>query len=525
MVANNFVEIYTLMFGWGMYGAIWDILTGSGIALVPFIAAIITSVSDGLTQGGTAQDVLSNIEMKVISTILVLMLCVIPFTGWGTTLATTQYEIAVNDCHPPSNLSGTGDDTDTGFDDTFSGMSSLEIYKPVAWSLVTLISSAVTNTAIKSMQCVNNYEFLLMRMSNIKVQDSNLRERIGDFYEQCFLVAHARHKAIGGAVPSDVSEMSDIDWIGSRIFVGLADSGEYYDHEEAFMENMQKYGFSRQTDLRASDTARESGAHPYCREVWLGEAGTGDAKGLRELILNDIPEDDAGNVMDDWMTWGYKVLRTDDPEVWVKEDLFIKTILQAEAANLGSKTNVNLSGTFDANRQTGKAFYDWFVGTVGNLMGAKEYLSATAIRQNIKTAGPIVLALMQMVIILASPIVMVLGNYSFTTFSALGLSYFGLEFINAIWAIAYWMDNNLLAHFTNHTGFWTLDTSSVVLTFVTGMSVVFLPAVWLSILAYAATGMLRGMGHAGVGGGQALGSNSFQGSFSGARKLWQKKDK
>lgn len=41
MVANTLLEIYTLMFGWNMYEAIWDVLVGSGLALVPFIVAII----------------------------------------------------------------------------------------------------------------------------------------------------------------------------------------------------------------------------------------------------------------------------------------------------------------------------------------------------------------------------------------------------------------------------------------------------------------------------------------------------
>lgn len=519
MVANNLVEIYTLMFGWGMYGAIWDILTGSGLALIPFIAAIITSVSDGMSQGGAAQDVLRFIETKIIATIIVLMLCVIPFTGWGTTLATTQYEIAVNDCNPPANVSGTGDDTDTGYDDTFAGMADLEIYKPVAWSLVTLISSAVTNTAIKSMQCVNNYELLLVRMGEITIQNEVLKRQISRFYEQCYLVAQARHEEINGVVPADVTEWADVDWIGSRTF--LAPDDEYYMHPTAFMENMEGYGFTRDTAARASDAARASGAHPYCKEVWLG---SGDATGLRELILADIPDDDAGDIVDDWLTWGHKVI-SDDLEDWEKEDLFIKTIIQAQGANLASRTNVDLSGTLDSDRQWGKAFYDWFVGSTGAIMNLPEYLTATTIRQNMKVAGPIVLALMQMVVILAAPIVMVLGNYNFTTFVALGLTYFGLEFINAIWAAAYWMDNNLLALYTAHEGFWGTSSGSAMLTFVTGMSTVFLPAIWLSILAFASTGMLRGMGAMGVGGGSAPGSNSFHGSFSGARKWYDKEKK
>lgn len=515
MVANNLIEVYTLMFGWGMYGAIWDILTGSGIALVPFIAAVISNFADSYTRGDDADDVIRDLEFRVVAIVLILTLCVIPYKGWGVSLSTVKYDIAVNDCNPPPNTQGQGDNTGTSLDDRFSGMGGgLEIYKPVAWSFVTFISSAITNTAIKSMQCVNNYEFLLMRMSNITIQNEVLRGRLGDFYEQCYLLAQSRHKTIGAAVPANVTEQDDIDWIGSRIFLNTVD--EYYSHEEAFMEDMERYGFTRQEAIRNSDAARTRGAHPYCREVWLGEQGPGvvnEALGLRQLILNDIPEDDAGDILDDWMTWGYRVVSPVNLTNDVKEDLFIKTILQAEAANLQSRTKLDMSGTLDTDRGWGKAIYDFVVGSAGAAMGVKEFLQASTIRQLMKIAGPIVLALMQMVVILASPIVMVLSNYRFTAFTALAITYFGLEFINAIWAASFWMDNNLLAHYVSEAKWYDNPANSLILTAVTGMSTVFLPVIWLAIIGYAGSGMLRGMSAMGVGGGAALGSQSFSSRF------------
>ncbi|WP_444928280.1 conjugal transfer protein TraG N-terminal domain-containing protein (plasmid) [Microbulbifer sp. TRSA002] len=520
MVANNLIEVYSLMFAWGMYGAIWDILTGSGIALVPFIVAIISNFADSYTAGNDADDVIRDLEFRVVAIVLVLILCVIPYKGWGVSLSAVKYDIAVNDCNPPPNTQGDGDDTGTSLDDRFSSMGGgLEIHKPVAWSLITFISSAITNTAIKSMQCVNNYEFLLMRMSNITVQNDVLRERLGDFYEQCYLLAQSRYKAIGGTVPANVTEQEDIDWIGSRIFLNTVD--EYYSHEEAFMEDMERYGFSRQQAIRDSDAARTRGAHPYCKEVWLGEEGPGvvnEALGLRQLILDDIPVDDAGDVLEDWMDWGYRVVSPVNLTDTIKQDLFIKTILQAEAANLQSRTELDMSGTLDTDRAWGKAIYDLVVGGTGAALGVREFLQASTIRQLMKIAGPIVLALMQMVVIMASPIVMVLANFRFTAFTALTITYFSLEFINAIWAASYWMDNNLLAYYVSEARWFDNPANSAILTAVTGMSTVFLPVIWLAIMGYAGSGMVRGMGAMGVGQGSPLGSQAFSGRFRRPKK-------
>jgi hypothetical protein len=227
---------------------------------------------------------------------------------------------------------------------------------------------------------------------------------------------------------------------------------------------------------------------------------------LKELILLDIPSDASGNLVEDWLGWGFTIFGQGVMANAEKEDLLVKAVIQAEAANLSSKTELNMSGQLDADRQWGKAFYDKFMSGVGMIGSLDELTQTSTIRQTMKIAGPIILAMIQMILILASPIVMVLGGYKASTFIALGVTYFGLEFINAIWATAYFMDNNLLAFYVSESGLFDNPMNSPILTMVTSISVVFLPMLWLSILAYAGSGMLRGMGAMGVGGGFAMGS-------------------
>lgn len=526
MVANNLLEIYTLLFGWNLYEAIWDILVGSGLALIPFVVAIITNFRDNYNSSD-AESTIKDLEIKVVSMILVLMLAVIPFKGWKIDLATVQYNLEIPDCHPPANAQGQGDNTSTAYDDTFSDMGGLEVYKPVAWSFVEFLSSAVTHSAISSMTCVNNYEFMLMRISQVTIQDPELRQRVRDFHEVCYKKGLERFEANPITLPVDISEVQDIDWVGSRTLLNTLD--EYYQHPEAYMSNMDQYGFHRQEAIRASDAAHATGAHPYCREVWLGEVGPGVANaalGLRQMILTDIPQDEAGDILDDWIDWGSQVISVGVVDDATKEDLIIKMILQADAANLSSQTDVNLSNNFDTNKAWYKDMADLVFAGAGLFTSIDEFLQTHTMRQMVKVAGPMILALIQMVVIMSSPFIMVLGHYKTSAFVSVALTYFSFEFINAIWAAAFWFDNRVLDIYMSQAGWFDIATNSFLVSAVSASAIILLPAIWLSMMAYAGAGMVRGMGMGGVGGGQAAGAGAFgrggRGIASDVRRGYQR---
>lgn len=512
MVANNLLEIYTLLFGWNMYEAIWDVLVGSGLALIPFIAAVITNFRDNY-EDSYAESTIKGLEIKVVSMILVLMLCVIPYKGWEIDLATVKYDLEIPDCNPPANTEGQGDNTTTAYDDSFADMGGIGVYKPIAWSFVEFLSSAVTHTTIKSMSCVNNYEFMLMRISQITIQDPELRQRVRDFHEVCYKKALERFVLNPIALPANISAVQDVDWIGSRTLLNAVD--EYYQHPEAYMRNMERFGFNRQAAIRDSDAAHETGAHPYCREVWLGEEGPGvvnEALGLRQLILDDIPADEAGDILDDWMDWGSQVVTVGVADDNTKEDLVIKMIIQADAANLSSQTDVDLSNNFDTDKSWYKAAADVVFSGAGLFASIDEFLQTHTMRQMVKVAGPMILALIQMVVIMTAPFVLLFGQYRLSAFVSIALAYFSFEFINAIWAAAFWFDNRVLDIYMSQAGWFDRATNSFLVSAVSAGSIILLPGIWLSIMGYAGAGMVRGMGTGGVGGGTASGSGSFRGA-------------
>jgi hypothetical protein len=355
---------------------------------------------------------------------------------------------------------------------------------------------------------------MLMRVSHVTIQDDTLRDEVRRFKEVCYNKAVQRFKdnPPAGGLPATVTPWADIDWIGSRTLLGYAD--EYYSHPEAYVTNMDDKGFSRQPTLRKSDEANQFGANPYCKEVWLGEQGAGffgGAKGLREKLLDDIPSDEAGDILDTWKNWGSEMLTTGTVTNTVKEDLILKLILDNNNANLSSSTNINMTNDFDADQGIGRDIMDTAMGLANIVTTANEFLQANSIRAMFKIAGPMILAMMQMIVIIAAPFIMLLGRYQIASFIGLGMTYFSLEFINAIWAAAFWFDNRILDLYGSQAGTLDIATNGMLISMVTTASILLMPTVWLSIMAYSGAGMLRGMGTGGVGGGAAAGGTGFRG--------------
>ena len=516
MVANTILELYTQIFAWNMYGVIWDMLTGSGLALIPFIAALMNNFIENY-KDGEASSTIKDLEMKGVGMILVLMLCVIPYSGQPVTLASLKYDLATPDCNPTANVEGDGDSTGTGYDSSFGSGSGMNVYKPVAWFFVEFLSSAITNTTIKSMSCTNNYAFMLMRIGQIKIDDPVLRERLEDFNSVCYLKALSRFEDNPVTIPFDVNAVDDIDWYGSRILLGFDD--EYYQHPEAYVSDMEKYGFTRQPVFRKSDESYPDGAHPYCDEIWSGEKGAGvatPAPGLRALILASLPEDAEGNILEAWMAWGSEVITIGTATDDVKEDLILKMVLEANASNLSQKTDVDISNNFDASASAWGGAGDLFLNGLGWANSAEEALKMETVAMVMKTAGPMVLAMIQMIIIMAAPFVFVLGRYQLSTFIALSLAYFAFEFINAIWAAVFWFDNRILDIYSSEAGkIDTLVSGPIIKTVSTGATLI-LPSIWLTVLAFAGAGMVRNMGGGGVGGG--AGGGQMGGAASGAAR-------
>ena len=515
MIASHYIEIYTLVVGWNMYEAIFTVLVDTGIAFVPFIFLLVNGIFEVLEDNSTVS-MSSGVLVKLVQMSLVVGLCVIP-VGRETGIQGVSWRLGDTDCNLASTVPttvGHGDVTGTTYDDAFgTSLQNTLTKQPFVWYGVNYLSSAITHAAIKSVGCSNNYEMMLLRVSEARIQDPNVRKRIKDFQEVCYLPARARFLENAQDL-SDATMLSNIDWIGSSTLLNTP--GEYYQHKDSYATNMQKYGFTRDTANREADMASYWGANPSCKEVWEGENG-GSAIGLRALILGSIDKDKMGDIKDDWNEWGSEMMTSTVTTQAEKEDLLIRMILESDEVNLKNNTDIDIGSDYEAKQDRGKwkILGEMVMGAAGLLTGFDT--EGATIKAALKYSGPIVIAIVQMIVIVAAPILMVLSGYKFSTFAALALTYFAFEFINAIYALAYWVDNRLLmATLNSSNGFLDKAMSGTLIYVVSVSMIVLLPMLWLGLFSYAGSGMVRGLsgsnGGAGatpVGAGSKMPKNPF----------------
>ena len=521
MVANSIIEIYTLLFAWDVYNGIWDVLTGTGLALIPFFLAILSSAKESLE--GDAEDAVADLEVSMISMMLVLIFCVIPYGGFTNDLSSVAYTLDLPDCQvrnlPANEKNGTGDNVGGLYDTTFGDMATTTVRRPILWVVSQKISGGITQGAIRSMECVNNYALLLARIAENKITDPTLLTQIADFTEVCYLKAVDRFNENPVALPNGLHEVEKTDWIGSRIF--LAYDNEYYQHPEAYMNNMEGYGFDRDEANRESDRNTPSGAHPYCDEVWLGEQNQIFAEdGLRTKILDSIDADDVGDILEDWRGWGSEAMSVGQLDDDSKDDLIVKLILSVQDVAPLSSLEVEQTPSKESMSPTSwqgikQGISSGTGAIINNVTAIFEGLSLIAEKQKMRTLGPMVIALIQMVLIFVSPILMLVSGYSGKKFLAIIYTNFALEFIHAIWAAGFWFEQRLLDLYLSGAGLRGYIMNSSIVDNLGTATLFILPAIWLMLASKIGGSLIAVVGTTGAVGGMGGGGGGAGGSMIG----------
>src|SRR5438105_2229038 len=77
---QSYSELYTMLLGWELYDKLWNLLTQTGIAYIPFIGMILKNVAQSYTSGhDSANHGLRNMEINLIATLLLILFGAAPF--------------------------------------------------------------------------------------------------------------------------------------------------------------------------------------------------------------------------------------------------------------------------------------------------------------------------------------------------------------------------------------------------------------------------------------------------------------
>lgn len=502
MIANNLIDLWAQLFSWKIYGDVWGLLNGTGVAYIPFLVAIFGSLKATYDNRSDSDSMLRSMEMSLFSMILVLLFVVIPVQSTPTDLASIEYVVTDTSCES-SDRSGTGDDVNNPKAqdqlDSMLGGAGFEARMPLLWGITTEYSSALTHAAIGAMGCSYSYNDYLYETAKAQIHNSELIQRIGEFESGCYSVAREQLTTIE-VDRSVLNKLWDVDWLGSKTFLETPDA--FYQSPEAYLHNQEAYGFIRDETNHQPDKQEpiERGANPYCSEVWSGAPG---ANGLRADLLEYL-QDEYDDEWDNFSDEYYKMVDANLTITSDKEDLFLRTVLQVQGINIGVVTQAGQSA-YGVETQlsqdqgfslsnimsnlTGMA--ENVVAAVGASTQAVEAAQLMTANKAMKVVIPMIVALIQAVIVIATPIVMVFTSYSFTAFFTMAGMWFTLEFMHAILGLGNIFQHRLaLLTSTDASEASALETIiSVMLSY--GI-ILILPIIWLMIMTGVGLTMAKG---------------------------------
>ncbi|MGH8650656.1 MAG: conjugal transfer protein TraG N-terminal domain-containing protein, partial [Gammaproteobacteria bacterium] len=141
MTVESFFELYLAIFGWQQYNQLWDILTGTGLAYLPFLIILLLNIIGPLTSQETrdaATTSVKRMEVDLFIAFSVVVLAAAPAIDLNASVLSYK-----KPCDTISGPAGTFTPGNTGttFDAVFAEVIATPTQVPVWWWGIMAISS------------------------------------------------------------------------------------------------------------------------------------------------------------------------------------------------------------------------------------------------------------------------------------------------------------------------------------------------------------------------------------------------
>lgn len=475
---NDYMEGTMLTLGWVVNNGIWDALTTTGIAVVPFIALVagewFRARQEGDDEGNKGVLSLNRIESRLYVMLLVLVFTCVPVFTLNVDPVNVNQEHA-DQCGTVMMSSGQwGESTMTSIDGQQARV-------PMWWALTHSISKGITNVAVSKIPCSTDYQSVRTALDLTSISDPGLKREVGEFQLACF--GPARNKLFQSGTTLDQVASEDVDWIGSDYFL---DTGGYYDSFYA-PRPMPGFSYQESRDQARPSTGPGQPGYPSCREWW-----SDSSEGIAARLVDQV-----------------------DTTLWSRMQSFFPTGSSAEEYMIRRMVSPR-SGAANGNTEQASIGYRSLDGgitddvsstaaMVGNALGTIPFQAGMdSLRQSL----PMIQGIMLMVIIICLPFVSVASGYSVKVAGLAMFGLFGLFFLTFWWELARWLDSHLIDLMYGSDAAkmsWLAGVENandkMVMRFVNGMMFIVLPSVWIGV-----------MGWAGAGAGNAISSGIQTGS-------------
>lgn len=521
MVVNHAIEELTLLTGWFLSNAVWEILVMTGIAYLPFAYIFVVAWDKARTQGddegNDGEQALKIISQDFIKVLVVLMIAVFPMMSYqssGVVYGGACVDPAIDD-----------NDIEVQNDriETVSSIAGGTPSVPLLWVIVHNLSSAAAKATIDIIPCEKDYRFYNIRFASSRIKDPHTQRMANTFVEQCYVPAMSDISSEVSAASGNVDAEKDL-WLGSNKMqdhyrrttskVELPmDIWEASWRQSIGDPSVQINGYDPRGDVKLGSPGT---ATPGC-DVFLGH--------LRRLVLAGRTDQDVSMMDAISESWA-------DTKVMLRMS-DIQT--EQEKKEMAYLSQMITPGDTIAAPSYQKDFYFNSDG-VGEVVADGLGLTKDLLTNLTVSAGagwdianknmevymlqkmlPMGLAVVQMLFYMLIPLVLVFQAYRVATVVILCGVAFALEYMNVPFALSVWADKVFMAEFMDMGTFLNPDNinSQAAVAMVANITYIAMPIAYMGILSLAGI-KINSMTGSSIGGSESSSRSASSGTKAAA---------
>ncbi len=514
MAVSGYLELITSLLSWHLYSAIWGILVGTGIVLIPFAAMIIGNLIDVQTKsnikGNAGVYALKKTEVDIYMALAVILIACQPLVAISTNdVVYTTYACDGVDPVRTSIEKKLGS-TSTKYDRiaTTTLVDGSEIRVPVWWAFTNNLFRGVTAEAITSIPCELDVAGASIATENMRILYPGLHKETLEFAQNCWVPAANKFSRESPDLSAEGSLNSsyrspygaryvrrDVSWPGSHIFNRLPG---YYDTIKSGVP-VKRISYEPSRDGARQAAAYAEGGYPTCKDWWsqlkpdlvhtLTNHASYDSSNGDDSLQDTIAQIIALHHASGAIMPGYQI--SDSKAYYMING---DAIQQKAVALTGQK--ITSDPAIDTLTARFKGDLKEAAADLGMLVNSASHYPAMLLARE---AVPMVQALLMMLLVIALPFIVVFSKYSFSTIVTVTFIQFGVIFCSFLFALAYWLDNSLVTILFDEQTLMkessAADRAKDVLNFMSATFYVAFPVLFMAIMSWAGIKVGEGMGN------------------------------
>lgn len=489
MSVDSYLELFTTLFGWSLYGVLWDALVATGIVYLPFLGILIDHWRESAERaepGVAAPSSLRSLEIDLFLALMVVVLAGQPAALTPLNASTLSYAPppTLNNLSPTTASPGASQST---FGATGFMGSPGTVNLPIWWHAVISISAGLNHAVVAGLPPATSWRAIEQQARLATVTDPRLRQEASQFFSECFVPARSKFQQSrpdASAIAAQLSANGDSDpeWVGSHVY---RQQPGYYDTLRP-VRPVAGWPFDPSRDTEYDSAAPPQAGRPTCKQWWEdGSVGLrqqliaeGDATsgGLSGLIVAFAPGL-ASERQKDAVT---KVVLNNAPPVWSNNDLVVNN--SGTTGLIGTAANI-VKGSL----------------ATGGVVTASALLSVSM--SVMLQALPMIQALILLGVYALLPLVVVLSRYSLGILTNGAIAIFTIKFWSVLWYLAMWVDQNLMqSMYPDSNVFLQIftnpgehDGKRLLLNMLTTMLYLGLPVLWTGMMGWASVHVGRAL--------------------------------